>query len=226
MLWLTRSEPGATRQAQELNARGYQTLVAPVLTIEPTGNPAPVEPADLVIFLSEHALECAADLVFTAEAAVFAVGTRTQAALAAEGISAQVPEQHSSEGLLQLPELQAVAGVRVVLVTGEGGRDLLAETLNRRGAEVCVYRSYRRRALTRVEPAVKNVSAIVVASGDGMQAVAVLWRGMGGRSDVPVLVPSARVAEIAAQLQFTCVIECAGADSHAILSGLKQIAVS
>jgi uroporphyrinogen-III synthase len=224
-VWLTRSQPGASRQAQELSAAGYQVLVAPVLTIEATGNPAPAQAPDLTIFLSEHAVKTAADLAFARSGVVFSVGAQTRSALAARGIDARIPAQQSSEGLLQLPELRDISGKRILLAAGEGGRELLAHTLQERGAQVEIYRVYRRVPVAALDLDPASIAAIVVASGDGLRAMACLWQNLGGKPDIPLLVPSARVADIAAELQFSCVIQCAGADSHAILSGLKQIPV-
>ena len=54
------------------------------------------------------------------------MGGRTAEQLAAAGVRARVPEQPTSEGLLALPALSTVAGARVLLVCGEGGRGELA----------------------------------------------------------------------------------------------------
>lgn len=226
MLWLTRSEPGASRQADELRAEGHRVLVAPVLQIEATAAPVPSGSADIVIFLSEHAVSHAAAFDFAAAAEIFAVGARTRQALADIGLAARTPDLESSEGLLELPELAAVAGKRVILVAGEGGRSLLAETLRARGARVDEYRCYRRRAVTNLPVPVAGIRVIVAASGDGLRALAAIWQAAQGDFDVPLLVPSSRVAEIARELRFTRVIVCGGADTRAILSGLKQIATS
>lgn len=56
-----------------------------------------------------------------------------------------VPAEHfDSEGLLALPALQRLAGQKVCILRGEGGRTLLAETLQARGAELTQLRLYRR----------------------------------------------------------------------------------
>lgn len=76
--------------------------------------------------------------------ALLAVGRATAQVLADAGLSVQVPSQEDSEGLLALPRLQQVAGQRWLLARGEGGRELLAETLHARGAQVLPLALYRR----------------------------------------------------------------------------------
>ena len=77
-----------------------------------------------------------------------AIGQGTVRALAAHGVHGCIaPEQRfDSEALLALPELQAerVAGQRVLILRGDGGRELLAETLSARGALVDLVSCYRR----------------------------------------------------------------------------------
>jgi uroporphyrinogen-III synthase len=76
---------------------------------------------------------------------VFAVGPGTARALQAHGLDSIItPDGQDSEALLALPQLADVAGKRVVIVRGVGGRALLADTLRARGAQVDFMECYRR----------------------------------------------------------------------------------
>ncbi len=75
----------------------------------------------------------------------FAVGERSAEPLRARHVNVTVPARGaSSEMLLTLPELQQVDGQRVLILRGEGGRTLLADTLAERGARVDYCDLYRR----------------------------------------------------------------------------------
>ena len=59
--------------------------------------------------------------------------------------------------------------------------------------------------------------------GFGSENMARLWFAAAGRIDVPVLVPSQRVAALGGQLGFSRVHACAGASADALLDGLSAI---
>lgn len=223
-VWLTRSEPGASRQSRELCAAGYDVWLAPVLEIEPIELAAPVGGADIVIFLSEPAVLFAGDLAFCDRGQVFAIGGRTREVLAEQGIRSVAPADATAEGLLALREFADVKDKQVVVVAGEGGRGHLWQTLRARGAKLTSHTCYRRRpAADDLQVDVAAINAILAASGDGATLVARVWFRAGGRAAIPFLVPSQRVMEIAGGAGFTRVVLCNGAGSAAWLKGLADL---
>ncbi len=223
-MWITRSQPGADRLAAVLQSHGVEVLVAPVLEIEPIAVTPPSISFDAVVFLSEHAAVLGAQNIAIGDSVVLAVGERTGAALAELGIEATVPKLRSSVGLLELPELTEVLDKRILLVAGMAGRDLLSCELTSRGAEIDRLIVYRRVAIDRLSADQRGqlgeVEMIIVASGDGFENAARLWFLANGNADVPVLVPSERVALKGKTVGLANVHDCAGADSDAVLRGL------
>ena len=225
-VWITRSQPGADRLAAELERHGVEVLVAPVLDIEPIPVTFPESDFEVVVFLSEHAVTSSTGNISLRTSSVLAVGARTGKTLADRGISATVPSLHSSEGLLECPELTNVRNKRILLVAGEAGRQLLAEDLTRRGAKVHELPVYRRLAVENLSAEksrqLRDVEMIAIASGDGFVNAARLWFAAGRNADVRVLVPSARVAFKGESLGFANVHDCAGSDTDAVLRGITR----
>lgn len=124
---------------------GARTLALSPYAIEPRAD-APTRAtlqeallADIVLYTSPNAVAMAAAMQSLAPRrgqAVLAVGSGTQRALRRQGIDAPAPGRMDSEGLLAMPQLADVAGRRIGLVTGIGGRNMLAPALRRRGAEL------------------------------------------------------------------------------------------
>ncbi len=145
-----------------IEQHGGTAIRFPVIEILPARDPraarAALDSLDdfvLVIFVSPNAVEHGLAVLDTARvpktrAAFAAVGESTAAALAQAGAAAVLwpADGSSSEALLALPELgeTAVAGSRILIVRGEGGRPLLGDTLSKRGARVTYAEVYRRAA--------------------------------------------------------------------------------
>lgn len=228
LVWMTRSRPGAERQAEVLRAHGFETLVVPVMSIVEVVGALPPASVSSVMFLSEHGVRLGMARVKRAgidlnAVPVYAVGSRTAACLAQFHIVAETPQQSSSEGILELPAFADPSSMRILIVTGEGGRGVLASTLRDRGAEVSELVAYRRVAVDRFDHDVGGVDVIAVGSGDGLEFAARLWFAASGRADVAVLVPSDRVAALGARVGFTNVRTCEGAGADALLDGLAAL---
>ncbi|MDV3512559.1 uroporphyrinogen-III synthase [Stenotrophomonas sp. C4297] len=106
---------------------------------------------DRVVFTSPAAVTAAATLLPLAEAQRspwLTVGEGTARALRAQGVAeVHAPQRMDSEGLLALPVLADVRGLRIGLVTAPGGRGLIAAQLQAAGGSIERADVYQRRLL-------------------------------------------------------------------------------
>ena len=160
----------------------------------------------------------------------YAVGEATAGLLRAHGVEVFTPgDDMTSEGLLALPRLQRVAGDRVLIVKGQGGRSTLREELSRRGARVEELACYRRSCppLAPGELADRlqrwGIGVILLSSGEGLANLLALLapEEFSKLRHVALIVPSGRVAEAARQAGFDCVITADNASDAAMLSALR-----
>lgn len=164
----------------------------------------------------------------------FAVGAATAALLAEHGLPVHHPDiGDDSEALLALPRLQqaiaAVAAPRVLILRGEGGREMLAERLREQGVTVDYLPLYRR-LLPAYPPGElvacvrrERLNGLVVSSGQGfahlLQVAGDDWSML---ARLPLFVPSPRVAEQARLAGAQTVVDCRGASAAALLAALER----
>ena len=222
-VWVTRTEPGASRLAAVLQEHGFEVLKAPVLRIELLPSAAPAQRFELMVFVSEHAVHGAARNGGLANLppnqAAAAIGDTACHALRRYGIEPTLPAQPSAaaiaEALLSVPR-------RTLIVKGEDGRNVLQNRLRTQGGSVTEWNVYRRVALT-PELAEQRIEAIVAASGEGASAIADCWRNAARDYAVPLLAPSERVARHARRLGFRNVVVTLGANDLAVVRTLTQL---
>ena len=179
-----------------------------------------LEGCDLAIFVSPTAVQEALRSVpkWPAGVGVAAVGPGTKAALARRGF-ASVLAPHSgadSEALLAEPRLQQLRGQRVLIFRGAGGRELLAEALAARGAEVCHAVCYRR-----VKPHADFSPLAARWARSGLDAVTVF--SSSALDNLFVLLPPAAHALVAATPVFASHPRIA---QHAHRRGVREVIVS
>ena len=234
---LTRPQADSERLSEALQNEGFQTRVMPIITIEaiPTAEqvPAPsVNDDALCIFISANAVrfglpQMGSALARDSDLTVIAVGNKTRDTLAAEGIQAQVPVRADSEGLLAMPALSAPDSRDVVIVKGEGGRELLASELTGRGARVTEWACYRRCWPEVDVSGLIEISAGLIfqaSSGEMVSRLSELLAG-GGQADLfqsSIIVPSDRVARLATEIGWGQVIRAEDASDDAFIRALKQ----
>ena len=202
--------------AAVIEARGGEAVVMPLIEIGPPRDPAPalaalaaLEDFDVVVFTSRNAVEHAFALAPRSAAKlagrlVAALGEASAAALRAAGVDGVVVPRagNDSEALLAMPALgeDAVRGRTVLVVKGEGGRELLGRTLGARGARVVLADVYRRRrpAASALAPlANARADAIVVTSAESLDNLLALAdaRCRSILADLAFVAISERVAE-------------------------------
>lgn len=249
---VTRPTGPAERLADTIRQAGGRAICFPLLQIEAIDDPVSLRNLSarikqlaqyqLAIFISTNAARLALpwlqDLwpVLPAGLSLLAIGPATAAELAPLRTEVNIaPGGVRSEDLLQLAALQDPRNRRVVIFRGEGGREVLAEVLQQRGATVDYVELYRRRAVQypagKLQEVIRreSVNAIIVTS---IQSFANLCEQLGpplGSNNsqwglVPLLVPSARVADAAMSAGFSRVINVNAADDQAMLAGLEGLA--
>jgi uroporphyrinogen-III synthase len=184
---------------------------------------------DWIIFISTNAVQQAMPRIAAqfprasadAKLRFAAVGPATAQELALYGVaSVLVPmAQFDSESLLALPEFQDLKQRRVVIVRGVGGRELLAETLRARGAEVAFAECYRRvnpqRDAGNLPELWQNgqLHAMVVTSSEALRNLLALARETTWVKNVLICVNHARIAETARESGLQTVLADAPGDA-------------
>lgn len=126
-----------------------------------------------------------------------------------------------SEHLLRLPELNNVAQQQVLILRGNGGRELIKDALVRRGAKVHYSETYKREFIP-FDPVScislwKNlqINQIIVTSGEQLDYLCsqLTSEQLTWLNQQELYIPSQRIADIAIQRGFTRV-RCTGSASN------------
>lgn len=233
---VTRPAAQAAGLAQMIADAGGDAVVFPLLEIGPVDDPQPLQGAverlsdyALAVFVSPNAIDYALPALLAAgpwpaslQAAV--IGPSSAALLARHGVRNVVApaQRFDSEALLELPALQraAVSGKRVLLLRGNGGRELLAQTLGARGAHVDAVSCYQRRAPADATPIAElldagRLDALTLSSSEGLRNLLALLDTQAREQlrRLPVFVPHQRIAELAVASGLQRVVLTAAADA-------------
>lgn len=233
---VTRPAAQAAGLAALIAQRGGETVCFPLIDIAPADDWQALDDAIdrldaffLAIFISPNAVDFGLPRLLSRRAwpeglRAVAIGPGTVKRLADFGIAdVLVPQDRfDSEALLALAPLQAerVAGQRVLILRGNGGRELLAETLRARGAAVECVPCYRRTAPrdgSAVVSLLRNnaLDAVTLSSSEGLRNLLELL-DTGSRERLlalPVFVPHRRIADEATRLGLHRVVLTGPADA-------------
>lgn len=230
-VFVTRPLAQAAPLAAAVRAAGFEPALCPLLAIAPVADPAPLDAAlaalesyQLVVFVSPNAIEHALARLarpWPATVAIGVMGPGSRASLQAQGIGApavtvHVPQgsgpgaRYDSEALFALLDPTRLAGSRVLIIKGNGGRPWLAGRLAAAGAQVDLVESYRREQPRPDATQAADLSQLVargeravwiVTSSEGLGNLVALLAASAGPAgsawlrSCPLLVPHARIAE-------------------------------
>lgn len=191
---------------------------------------------DVLIFVSANAVQYAFPLLpeqLPFDVAIGAVGRATAKALDEVGLDPTlVPARMDSEGLLALPGLRDMQGKSVMILRGNGGRELICDTLRERGARVEQVEVYRRALPQRPAGAanlVKNWSQLVdVVTASSNAVLDNLFTLLGDEAEpllqsTPLVVVSQRMAEHAVQRGCEVIYVAASARDKDIVETLCEV---
>ncbi|PUA19970.1 uroporphyrinogen-III synthase [Glaciimonas sp. PCH181] len=254
---ITRPQAQAVTLAQQISALGGEPVIFPLLEIFQLTESAALqilqatlarlEDYALVVFVSPNAIDAAFQYIlqWPQSVAIGIVGEGSRLALGRHGVTAQNATIFSppdatktdSEGLLQALDLPQLSGQRVLLVRGESGRELLADSLRAAGVEVVSLSAYQRRAplmttalISQLQHLLTHENDWIVTSSEAlrilMQMVQALENMPGNADSVAkiqrknLFVPHARIADTARALGFTA-ITLTGSGDERLLDALQ-----
>jgi uroporphyrinogen-III synthase len=242
---ITRPREQAENLARLIEAEGGEAIRFPVIEITDPQNSRALfatidrlEAFDIAIFISPNAVNRAMNLILARRGGLppglrlACVGRGSARELKHFGVEQAIvpPGRFDSEALLELPALREVAGARIVIFRGDGGRELLGDTLAARGATVEYAECYRRTLpAADATPLLRRwargeVNIVTVTSVEGLRN---LYEMLGSAGQAwlirtPIVVVSERMAAVCRELGFkTEPLVAARAADEALLEAVK-----
>jgi len=243
---ITRPTGQSDRLCALVSEHGGNPVPFPLIAIAPLDDYSAFEQqlsklkdCDWAIFISSNAVQNAMPRLLAklgkipANLRFAAIGPVTAAELAQYGVTNTLtPDgRFDSESLLALPEMQAMAGRKIMIFRGVGGREVLADTLKQRGAEVEFAECYQR-----VNPHQdagvlaalwqnKQLDAVVVTSSEAMRHLLDITDN--GRAtwlkNIVLCVNHARIAELPQQLGLKVALADAPGDEAMLQCLIKAL---
>lgn len=215
---LTRPAGQNETLAAQIRAAGGAPWIFPLLEIAPTDRPAALAECieglhdyDIAVFVSPNAVSYALPSIlqrygqWPSGLTAATVGPGSADALHRHGVQqVMVPTgRFDSESLLALMTQQNINAKRVLIFRGQGGREVLAEGLRARGAQVDYAECYRRTrpqsdAASLAQAAARSeIDALTITSSEALRNLHFMLQGQPAQSllQVPVFVPHARIAD-------------------------------
>lgn len=230
---VTRPEEQAQQLCDLISQAGGQAIAFPAIEIVPIPiADMKIVGQDIIVFVSRNAVAYFADKIrdsVSESVLLVSVGAGSAESMRAHGLRVDIqPEQSiGSEGLLMMAEFAEMAGKKVLIVRGKGGRELLADTLVQRGAEVQYIEVYERAlpspTVQQCEQALK-ANCVVCTSVAGVHNLSLLLqKSLKMLLDKPMLVMSERIKDYAVSLGFQQVIVTDTSSDYAVIEQLTKM---
>jgi len=227
-----------------IEQQGWQAIRFPVIDIQPrllsTRDEERIQHIaqyQFIFFVSANAVNFALQLFngkihkSIRKVSCIAVGKATYKALSDAGIrNVLLPGQGTdTEAMLAMPQLQNLNKCSCLIIRGEGGRELLADSLRERGATVEYLEVYKRVSPCNDTRQIKtylldkSLSAVVIYSGDALRNLVRMFDKQDIKQNllnVSLVVISKRVYEIAKNIGFTKIIIADHASDSAMINAL------
>jgi uroporphyrinogen-III synthase len=241
---VTRPKPMGDILCQVINTSGGIATYFPTIDICPPRTPSiyqmqlkKIDRQDWLIFISPQAVYATSELIhldwpnFPPHIKIAAIGGGTAKALqhANLRLDAFPTENWSSEALLNLPEFSHLTGKKIALMSGEGGRDFLQDSLVLRGAivsKIIVYRRVKPNVNTEPYCAMlrnNQLDCAVVTSGEGlrnlMELCASAWSSL---RELTIIVISSRMMDVASEYGFKQILLAKNPSHNAIMAVLSN----
>lgn len=247
---VTRPQHQAAEMAQMIEEAGGKALLFPSIEIQSLrDNPhvqqtfAQINQYDMLIFTSANAVMQAQQVLQSMgsapesiEAQIAVIGKATQAAAKQAGfkVSIQPQQGFNSAALLALPQMQLVSNQRILLVRGQSGLEVLAETLRERGA-IVDYAEVYCRAVPVTDSGLQRhqlsqhwadygITDIIVTSNESLQNLYDMldMPAQEAMLKVHLLVPSKRCVTLANSLGFERITQAESALNQHMVNALFE----
>ena len=245
---VTRPARQALLLTKLIEGHGGHAILFPVIDIRDVEDAAALnavidrlESYDLAIFVSPNAVDKGFEAIRTRrilppQMKIAAIGRGSARAMRKLGVSSVIAPEigADSESLLAVPELKDIGGQRIVIFRGVGGRELLRDTLEARGARVDYAECYHR-----VKPrgdkstlagawARSEIDALVFTSSEGLRNLCELLAPAerDALARTPIFVPHPRIAETARELRLENAILTPTGDEGIVAGMIEHFAAA
>ncbi len=245
---VTRPSPFGELLVKQLTEHGMDAYHTPLITFSPGDELdklahylTAMKSGDIVIAASQHAVNYAKNKLAQDNYAwpeninYLAIGYKTASVLqsalqkATSSLVGYPQGREISEELLKLPQLQQVAGKKILILRGNGGREFLAEELKKQGADVTFCECYQRHMINYDASEIcqrwqaLNIDRLVITSGEMLQHLYHLVPANYQQwlLSCRVIVVSKRLAIMAKALGWTQCLIADNADNDALLRALQ-----